>query len=90
MATHILRVGATLGAGAAFGLKQAVLAHSFSGQPPFFLLTGSTLQTHRICEQRMGGAFSGQRQNCAWDNWMKKYFDIIQSQEVLKTLKFSY
>lgn len=38
----------------------------------------------------MGGAFSGQRQNCVWDNWMKKYFDIIQSQEVLKTLKFSY
>lgn len=29
MATHILRVGATLGAGAAFSLKQAVLAHSF-------------------------------------------------------------
>lgn len=29
MAAHILRVGATLGAGAAFGLKQAVLAHSF-------------------------------------------------------------
>lgn len=26
---HILRVGATLGAGAAFGLKQAALAHSF-------------------------------------------------------------